>query len=415
MIGNYNKISIIGRGATGEVWLCERDGKKYALKVVAPEVMRSDEDFVLAMLGNEMDLGEKLKHPNIAETIESQINDDSVFSVMEYADGGNLEKYCSQESLLPIDTLIGHARSIAKAMGFASSSFGLVHCDLKPSNILLFGDTVKVADFGASIQRSQAPRNDMRAGSPPYMSPEQIQGLELTPVSDIYSFGVLLYQLATGRLPFFSSTPEDAFHQTLNADIPAPSLFRVEIHPDLEAVIMKCLQRRQAARYQSWADVGLALAMVAQEIERAQIPWLDRRPIFDSISKSAFFQDFGERQTWELLQASKVITVKDGQRVVHKNERNQTIYFIVDGSFIVESGGRTVAVLRAGEVFGEMPYLIGGKDISRTANVTVDKHGTLMMVSPQALEAMSLECRYQLMRSFGRTLAMRLQAQGGEL
>jgi len=413
MIGNYKKVRKLGDGATGEVWLCTKGKLNYAVKVVDPVLMKTDGDFVLTMFGNEVELSDKLKHPHIVETIESQISDDSVYSVLEYADGGNIEQFCNQESLIHIDTLIEYARQISKAMGFASSAFSLVHCDIKPSNILLFGDIVKVSDFGASIRQSQHSKIDVKAGSPSYMSPEQIQGGDLTAATDIYSFGVVLYQLATGRLPFFASTAEDAFHQTLNAEVPRPSLFRVEIHRDLEALILKCMQKRPQSRFSSWADVGMALARVAQEIAKAHIPWVDRRPIFESLKTQPFFESFHDRQIWEILQASKVISVGDGQRVVHRNERSQTLYFLVDGSLSVEIGGKVVCILKPGEVFGEIPYLTGSKDSVRTANVDAIQPCTLMIVNPQAIDLMGVDSRLSIMTAFCRAIALRLQAQMG--
>jgi len=192
-------------------------------------------------------------------------------------------------------------------------------------------------------------------------------------------------------------------------------LFRFEIPMDLEVVIMKCLSKRASARYQSWAEVGLDLARIVQEIEKTKVVWVDRKPIFETIKKFPFFADMSDLEVWEILQAAKVISVASGQRVAHKNERSKTLYFIVDGGLTVESGGQVISILKPGEVFGEMPYLAGDKDGVRVANVDVNKPSTLMMINPHVIDAMSMECRFSLAKAFCRTLARRLSGLVGEV
>ena len=152
-IGKFKKLKRLGSGSSGSVWLCEsKSGEHVAVKLLEQSLMQNENSLILDMFSNEIEISEKLSHPNIVKIQGHHISDDSVFIVMEYIDGGALDQFDSPDALLSFEQLIAYAIPSCKALEFAASQ-GFIHCDIKPSNIFLSQDgTVKVSDFGAGLQ-----------------------------------------------------------------------------------------------------------------------------------------------------------------------------------------------------------------------------------------------------------------------
>lgn len=406
MIGKYKRLGHIADGATSDVFLCESpDGVKYAAKVLNQRIINSGNDSIIEMFVREIELSDCLRHPNIVSMVESNISDEIVYSITEYANGGSMEKYCHQSSLLPLDSAMKRVFQIIKAMDFASSK-GVVHCDLKPRNILLFDDGVcKVSDFGASIYASDFMLSNAY-GSPAYMSPEQITGEPVSTLSDIYSFGVLLYQLTTGRLPYLALSPSDAKHQALHAKASHPKLFRIEMPDTLDAIIWKCIQRKPQDRYQSWIEIGKDILAVIDELSISSVVWTDRSLIVEAIKEFPFFKSFSTEQIWELIMACKIITIRDRQRVIHHGDRSQIIYLIIDGEAIVTVGKKSYSLLKSGSIFGEAAYLSQDPAFAMDADVDVVA-STLMMIDPVVIDGMTLEARLAIMTGLARSISNR--------
>jgi len=224
-IGKLKKLKRLGSGSSGSVWLCEsKSGEHVAVKLLEQNLMQNENSLILDMFSNEIEISEKLSHPNIVNIQGHHISDDSVFIVMEYIDGGALDQFDSPDALLSFEQLIAYAIPSCKALEFAASQ-GFIHCDIKPSNIFLSQDgTVKVSDFGAGLLlKNGKAKPEIVLGSPAYMSPEQVQCEEMSVASDIYSFGAALYRLTTGRLPFFAE---------MNPGISLPDLPITVVHRD---------------------------------------------------------------------------------------------------------------------------------------------------------------------------------------
>jgi serine/threonine protein kinase len=194
-----------------------------AIKVFKPEILSDTEhgNTYRKLIANEAALAGRLNHPHIVGIYDALLGRDDGYIVMEYVQGETLEKYGHVENLLPVDKVIEIAFKSALALDFASRN-GIIHRDIKPANIMLCEDgAVKIADFGAAILAKNDETQLTGVGSPAYMSPEQVRNDTLSYQTDIYSLGVVMYKLLTGRLPFEADTNYGLTHKILNEDRPA--------------------------------------------------------------------------------------------------------------------------------------------------------------------------------------------------
>ncbi len=252
-VGKYPILREIGRGATSHVYLA-RDpfaDREVAIKVFLfdqqadPQTERMMHKAFLA----EASLAGKLNHPHIVDILDAVAEPDHSYVVMEYIAGRTLDAHADVTNLLPLGKVVEIVFKCIRALEYAFQH-GVIHRDIKPGNILLSssGET-KVSDFGASFQQrhGQETTQITGVGSPAYMSPEQVRMEHLTHQTDIYSLGVTMYRMLTGRLPFQATTQAGLTYAILNTVPQQPSTLRPDLPALLDRIVMTATEQGSGA------------------------------------------------------------------------------------------------------------------------------------------------------------------------
>lgn len=246
MIAHYKIIKKLGEGGMGEVYLAHdtKLKRQVALKLLPREFI-SNQDLKRRFQREAQALAQ-LNHPNVVAVYGFDDSNDPPYIIMEYVDGSSLRESIPQAGM-PVKQAINFAIQICEGLGEAHHA-GIVHRDLKPSNILIHkNDRVKIADFGIAKLPGVTPLTEIgfNPGTPGYKSPEQVKGENLYPQSDIFSFGVVLFEMFTRRLPFQSE------FAILNEQTPALAKYRPEIPAGIQNIVNKALKKKREARYEN--------------------------------------------------------------------------------------------------------------------------------------------------------------------
>jgi serine/threonine protein kinase len=272
-IGGYVVGQQLGEGGMGAVYQAHKPGSKdrVAIKFLAAELIQ-DEDF-RQRFEREIQAMETLKHPNIVPLAASGQEEGMIYFVMKLINGVSLDYLLERETFTPMDGW-GLLDPIALAIDFAHQK-QIIHRDIKPGNILIetVGDAANrrkkyyLTDFGLSkiLGASNLTRTGMRVGTPHYMSPEQIMAKGLTAHSDVYSLGVVMYQMLTGRLPFDASDVNDLMLMHVRNEPPGPRSLHPDFPPALEAVLLRALAKTPESRYASAGQFLAAYVAAMQE------------------------------------------------------------------------------------------------------------------------------------------------------
>jgi len=264
-IGKYVIQGVLGKGAMGVVY---KAFDPHIERVVAVKTVRKDlvdPDLavqVMARFQNEAKAAGRLLHPNIVSVYEYDEDEVNAFIAMEYVEGTGLREYLNRKASFDLGQIVAIVSQLLLALDFAHER-GVVHRDVKPANLILTsGGTLKVADFGiARIDTSNLTNAGMVMGTPSYMSPEQCQGKEIDRRSDLFSCGVVLFELLTGEKPFAGSIEAIAF-KICYEEARAPSeLSKLELPPALDAIVATALAKDPATRFQNAKAFNRALRL----------------------------------------------------------------------------------------------------------------------------------------------------------
>jgi serine/threonine protein kinase len=409
-IGKYPIIRELGRGATSRVYL-GRDpfaDREVAIKVVRPEVgvdpsvqKRFNKSFL-----NEAALIGRLMHPHIIQIFDADVTDDYSYIAMEFAPGETLEQRCSVSNLLPMNDVVETAFKCSLALEYASRQ-GVIHRDIKPANILRGeNDEIKISDFGAAQFESGEQTVMQGMGSPAYMSPEQVLEKPLDHQADIYSLGVVMYQLLTGRLPFFASNRASLVYQITNIEPVSPTVHRADLPEALEKLVLRAMAKDLSVRFKSWSEFSRELAQSYRHLELPTDTITDTHK-YESINKIPFFRDFSEIETWEIVRISTWHRHPAGKDITTEGEIGESFYLIVEGEAEVKKAGKVVDELGPNDCFGELLYF---EKIRQPRNTTITSTSdiTLIKIKAHALQESTDALQKQFNKSFLRILVSRL-------
>ena len=421
-IGKYPVVREIGSGATSRVYLArdpfaERD---VAIKVFQfqkgtdPETERMVHKAFVA----EASLAGKLNHPHIVDIYDAVVDPDRSYLVMEYVPGKTLDEHASTGTLLPLVKVVEIIFKCIRALEYAFQH-GVIHRDIKPGNILLSNDgETKVGDFGASFQQRLVDHTTQirNVGSPAYMSPEQLRAEKLTHQTDIYSLGVTMFRLLTGRLPYETGSHVALAYAILNTPPPRPSTHRLDLPALLDDIVMKAIAKDPAERYRSWLDFGkdVTRAFMSLRADMTTPAPASDSERFGKLREMPFFKDFGEVELWEVVRVATWQQIDPGTVLMRENEQGDSFYVLVEGEVEVSLLGKPLTVLKPGACFGEILYFADSVE-RRTTTVTAKSRITVLHIKAAALRVATPACQVGFNKAFMRVLVERLAQANRQL
>lgn len=413
-LGKYEVQKELSRGAMGIVYLGYDPfiDRPVAIKVAFVEALNDPESGARyrKMFFNEAHTAGLLTHPNIISIYDAGVDNDTCYIVMEYVEGGKtLKDHCRSDNLLPIDRVVEIIFKCAKALDYAHRQ-GVIHRDIKPSNLLFTPDQdVKIGDFSiAHINKADSTETQPLGmiGSPRYMSPEQLREDIITTQTDLFSLGVIMYELLTGRHPFNADSFSRLVSKILNEEPPPMRDVRTDLPDALEKIMRKAISKDMNERYKMGLELASDLSRVFESLEgpKEEVSAQER---FNSVKQLEFFIGFPDAEVWEILRASTWQDYQTDEEIIVEGDVDDCFYIIIAGKVAVKKNRRKIRVLDKGDCFGEMGYLTKTK---RTATIVAVGETSLMKINSTVISQVSLNCQVRFLKVFLRTLIYRLSA-----
>jgi tRNA A-37 threonylcarbamoyl transferase component Bud32 len=412
-VANYPIVRKLGEGATSEVFLCNDPfrEREVAVKRIFPDALRDPVRGRLfrKLFFTEASLAGKLEHPHICQIYDAGIGEDSGYIVMEYVPGGTMEQFCTAKQLLPIAAVVEIVFKCTRALAYAHMH-GVTHRDIKPGNILYAASPtdVRITDFGLALNVGAETTQITGVGSPAYMSPEQIREELVDQRTDLYSLGVVMYQLLTGTLPFRGTNKFSMIYQITQTEAAAPSSHRPEVPASLDRVVRRAMQKDISRRYASGNDFAADLIeAIRSGLGQSGKELAGDADRFAALRAMRFFSSFADPELWEVVERGRWEHVRAGSKLIQEGQPGDFFCVLIDGEVRVTKNKKLLSVLGAGECFGEMAYLsVNGHD--RKASVTASADSHILRLGVADLEQASIACRSKLDRAFIGILVERL-------
>jgi serine/threonine protein kinase len=412
-LGKYEVLEEISRGSMGTVYLGHDPyiDRPVAIKVAHAEQLKDEDSGAQyrKMFFNEAHTAGLLTHPNIIGIYDAGVDGEFCYIVMEYVEGGNtLKPYCKAESLLPVEKVVEIIFKCAKGLDYAHRQ-GVIHRDIKPTNILVTQDLdIKIGDFSIAYITQLDNTGTMpmgMVGSPRYMSPEQITEDALTNQTDLFSLGVIMYELLTGKHPFAAENFSRLVQRVLNEEPPPMTDFRSDLPRELQKIVGRALAKKVADRYSMGMDLASDLSKAFEHLLEAPHEKISEQERFNLVTKLDFFSGFPDSEVWEIVRAGSWQKYGSGEQIIVEGELDDSFYIIADGEVTVRKGGKDLRNLVKGDCFGEMGYLARTK---RTATIIASGRMALLKVNSTVINQVSLNCQVRFLKVFLRTLIHRL-------
>jgi non-specific serine/threonine protein kinase len=415
-IGKYEVIRPLGKGATAVVYLAtdpDRENLEVAIKLIRLESENAAMTRRLSKLfQTEINVARQLDHPNIVKVFDAVVEEKRAYMVMEYIRGRPMDEYCHIDRLLPMYKVIDIIFKCCMALDHAYKH-GVIHRDIKPANIMLDADgNPKLTDFGLALfmqKNTEANSTFIQGvGSPAYMSPEQIKSYPLNQKTDLYSMGVVLFQLLTGRLPFRASNHAALMYKIINAESPQVTQLNPNLPERLDKVIKKALEKDLYSRYKNGAEFATDLTAVRYQLVSDDNTSRDHER-FDVLRKVAFFASFEDVEIWELLRFCVWRNISEKVTLMTEGDEDRRFGIILSGSVEISTGGKALCRLGPGEVVGEMAYLHPTSS-KRSANVVTLEAVEFIEINAAALDLSSEEVVERFRKVLLATVLDRLKA-----
>ncbi len=413
-IGKYEITGVAGKGAMGIVYIGHDPyvDRKVAIKVslnASPGEFLLDDSLAAddrRQFFNEAKAAGILDHPNIIKVYEAGDANGQDYIAIEFVeDADTLRTFRKEETLLPVKQLLHYIRQCAEALEYAHAK-GITHRDIKPANLLLTkeGD-VKIADFGIAVRKT----NDKTAttkgfGSPLYMSPEQASGTKITHHTDIFSLGVVLYELLTGTHPFLANTMPALFKNIVSEDPEPLQNHRSDLPVSLNKIVIKALQKNAEDRYANCEEFAADLREIELELETFGED-LSPEHKLEILTKLKFFNDFSEQEIEEILEQGEWEVHLSESVILTEGDEDKAFYVITSGNASVTRMNKEIATLAEGDCFGEMAWLLGGK---RSASVTSITKTVVLKLDEPLADWASLSCQIRVNKTVQKVLMERL-------
>lgn len=400
-VGRYEIQEPLGKGGFATVFLGRDPYINRAVALKVSEAGNVDlKQPLLSRLFQEAAAAGRLIHPNIVTIYDVGIEDTACYIAMEYIDGATLFKYCHRNDRLSIAEAIDVMIKVCHGLDFAHQR-GIIHRDIKPSNILLgtTGD-IKITDFGLACLRDLANIDHKTVGTPSYMPPEQVQGKGSVPQSDLFSAGIVLYQLLSGTKPFEALDPLEMRRKIVREPHIPLQERNPELPSELYAIVDRTLAKKPEERYPSGMDLARDLEGVLHG---------SSGKIGDAIANHVrelrtlrFFEEFTEHEIAKVLTIGAWITCADKEPIIQEGELGDSFFVIVTGEAKACVGKKEVGNLSRGDCFGEISFLLGRE---RSATIAASGECRLLKLNPTKINILDLATQIKIYRLFARTVA----------
>ena len=416
-IGKYMIKSELGRGATSIVYKGQDPfaNRDLAIKVFNPDGFTDAEQRKKfnKLFIKEAAIAGKLNHPHIVSIYDAVIEANESYIAMEIVTGEALDTYAEADKLLPINSVIEMMFKCCGALDFAARQ-GIIHRDIKPANIMLTkeGD-IKITDFGAALMLNIDQTQMGGVGSPAYMSPEQISEGTLTHQTDIYSLGVVMFKLLTGRLPYEAESTYALMQKIVTEPPTNIRLLNSGIPETLCKIVHRAIEKDAEKRYVKWSEFADDLAAFVSPKTKNNQDLQDSEK-FNMLKTLPFFCEFTDVEIWEVLRISQWAKFPTGKILMKEGDVGSSFYMLTEGEVYVTKMGKMLTLLNKGDCFGEMAY-IDKEQSKRSASIVSGTPVTLIKIKSTALEEASDNLQLKFNRMFLKTLVRRLALANAEL